>query len=134
KAMTAKAETLGLAGSRFANATGFSAKNHRMTAADVAKLAGLVLDRYPLDYGIFGERSFSFRGKSYANRNPLLGSFAGADGLKTGQTAAGGYGLVASAVRGGKRLIVVINGLPSEEARAAEAKRLLDWGFSRVAR
>lgn len=134
KAMTAAARALGLAGSRFANATGHAAKDHRMTAADIAKLASLILERHPERYRLFAEREFRFRGRSHANRNPLLGGFAGADGIKTGQTAAGGYGMAASAERDGKRLILVINGLPSEEARAAEARRLLDWGFRRLSR
>jgi D-alanyl-D-alanine carboxypeptidase (penicillin-binding protein 5/6) len=134
KAMTATAKELGLDGSRFANATGHTAKDHRMTAADVAKLAGLLLQRFPERWRVFAEREFRFRGQTYPNRNPLLGSFAGADGIKTGQTQAGGYGLAASAQRDGKRLILVINGLPSEEARAAEAARLLEWGFTRLSR
>jgi D-alanyl-D-alanine carboxypeptidase (penicillin-binding protein 5/6) len=134
KAMTAAARELGLAGSRFANATGHTAKDHRMTAADVAKLAGLVLQRHPDRYRIFAEREFRFRGQTYPNRNPLLGSYAGADGIKTGMTSAGGYGIAASAARDGKRLILVINGMPSEEARAEEARRLLDWGFARLSR
>ena len=132
--MTAKARALGLRRSRFANATGFTARGHHMTAADVAKLAGLIMDRFPERYPIFAARNFTFRGKSHANHNPLLGTFAGADGIKTGQTAAGGYGLAASAVRDGRRLILVINGLPSEAARAAEARRLLAWGFGLLAR
>jgi D-alanyl-D-alanine carboxypeptidase (penicillin-binding protein 5/6) len=134
KRMTETARALGLADSRFANATGHTAKNQRMTAADVAKLAGLLIERFPARYKVFAEREFRFRGRSYANRNPLLGGFAGADGIKTGQTAAGGYGMAASAVRDGKRVIVVVNGLPSEEARAAEARRLLDWGLGRLSR
>lgn len=131
KSMTSTARDLGLSGSRFANATGHTAKDHRMTAADIAKLAGAVLQRYPERYRMFAEREFRFRGQSYPNRNPLLGAYAGADGVKTGQTSAGGHGMAASAIRDGKRLILVVNGLPSEEARAEEAKRLLDWGFKR---
>ncbi|HEY7610511.1 MAG TPA: D-alanyl-D-alanine carboxypeptidase family protein [Alphaproteobacteria bacterium] len=134
KIMTETARELGLAGSRFANASGHTAKNHRMTAADVAKLAGIVLRRYPERYRLFAEREFRFRGQSHPNRNPLLGNLAGADGIKTGQTSAGGYGIAASAVRDGRRLILVLNGLPSEDARAAEARRLLDWGFARLSR
>jgi D-alanyl-D-alanine carboxypeptidase (penicillin-binding protein 5/6) len=134
KTMTATARELGLAGSRFANATGHTAKDHRMTAADVAKLAGLILQRFPERYRIFAEREIRFRGQTYPNRNPLLGSYAGADGIKTGMTSAGGYGIAAAAARDGKRLILVINGMPSEEARAAEARRLLDWGFGRLSR
>jgi D-alanyl-D-alanine carboxypeptidase (penicillin-binding protein 5/6) len=132
KTMTATARGLGLEDSRFANATGHTAKNHRMTAADVAKLAGLIIQRYPERYRIFAEREFKFRGQAHPNRNPLLGTFAGADGIKTGQTTAGGYGIAASAARDGKRLILVINGLDSEAARADEAKRLLDWGFRKL--
>jgi serine-type D-Ala-D-Ala carboxypeptidase (penicillin-binding protein 5/6) len=131
KTMTSAARDLGLPGSRFANATGHTAKDHRMTAADVAKLAGVILQRYPERYRMFAEREFRFRGQTYPNRNPLLGGYAGADGIKTGQTSAGGHGMAASAIRDGKRLILVINGLPSEEARAEEARRLLDWGFKR---
>ncbi len=134
KMMTATAREIGLAGSRFANATGHTAKDHRMTAADVAKLAALTLQRHPERYRMFGERELRFRNQTYPNRNPLLGSYAGADGVKTGMTSAGGYGIAASAMRDGKRLILVINGLPSEEARAAEARRLLDWGFARLSR
>ena len=134
RSMTATARDLGLVDSRFANATGQTAKNHRMTAADVAKLAGILLQRHPDRYRVFGELAFRFGGRSYSNRNVLLGSYVGADGIKTGMTAAGGYGMAASAVRDGRRLILVINGLPSEEARADEARRLLDWGFARLAR
>jgi D-alanyl-D-alanine carboxypeptidase (penicillin-binding protein 5/6) len=134
KRMTAKARELGLNDSRFANATGHTAKDHRMSAADIAKLAGLILERHAERYRLFAEREFRFRERSYANRNPLLGNFDAADGIKTGMTAAGGYGMVASAARGGKRLILVVNGLASEEARAQEAKRLLEWGFARPAR
>lgn len=132
RTMTATARALGLRGSRFANATGHAAADHQMTANDVAALAGLILKRYPDRYRLFAEREFRFRGQSHPNRNPLLGGFPGADGIKTGQTAAGGYGMAASAERNGKRLILVINGLPSEEARAAEARRLLEWGFRRL--
>ncbi len=134
RSMTATARELGLAGSRFANASGHTAKDHRMTAADIAKLAGILMQRFPERAGMFAEIAFQFRGQTFANRNPLLGSYAGADGVKTGMTAAGGYGIAASAVRNGKRLILVVNGLPSEEARAAEARRLLDWGFARLSR
>lgn len=134
RTMTARARDLGLAGSRFANASGHTAKDHRMTAADIAKLSGMLLQRFPDRYGMFAEIAFRFRGQTFANRNPLLGSYVGADGIKTGMTSAGGYGIAASAMRGGKRLILVINGMPSEEARAAEARRLLDWGFARLSR
>lgn len=134
KSMTEAARDLGLAGSQFANATGQTAKNHRMTAADVAKLSGIILRRHPDRYRVFGELAYRYGGRSYANRNVLLGSYVGADGIKTGMTAAGGYGMAVSAVRDGKRLILVINGLAGEEERAAEARRLLDWGFAQLSR
>src|SRR5262249_22817287 len=89
KTMTATAQALGRPGSRFANARGHTANDHRMTAADVAKLAGVILQRYPERYRVFSEREFRFRGQSHPNRNPLLGQYAGADGIKTGQTSAG---------------------------------------------
>jgi D-alanyl-D-alanine carboxypeptidase (penicillin-binding protein 5/6) len=133
KAMTEKAKELGLKGSRFANVTGHHAKDHRMTARDVAQLAARLIEKFPQHYRWFAEPEFRFRGETYRNRNPLLGAVAGADGIKTGQTAAGGYGLAGSAVRNGRRLIVVVNGLASEAARADEAKRLLEDGFRRLA-
>ena len=70
KTMTSTARDLGLSGSRFANATGHTAKGHNMTAADVAKLAGVILQRYPERYRMFAEREFRFRGQTYPNRNP----------------------------------------------------------------
>lgn len=131
--MTKRAKQLGLKKSRFRNATGFNAKGHRMSAADVALLAGLIIAKFPDYYAYFGKRSFAFGGKTHTNRNPLLGATRGVDGLKTGQTRKGGYGLVVSAKRGSLRLILVINGLKSESARKREAARLLEWGFARAA-
>ncbi len=130
--MTARAKALGLATSRFKSATGFTAKGQYMSANDLARLAARTINDFPLFYLYFRERRFTFRGKIYRNRNPVLGRVAGADGLKTGQTRAGGYGLVVSAERRGVRLILVINGLRSAKARAREAVRLLEWGFRKV--
>jgi hypothetical protein len=67
----------------------------------LATLAGALLKKFPDRWAIFAEREFRFRGQTYPNRNPLLGSYAGADGIKTGQTQAGGFGLAASAMRDG---------------------------------
>ena len=77
----------------------------------------------------FPTRSFAFNGVEQDNRNPLLYGFAGADGLKTGHTEEAGYGLAASAIRDGRRLISVVSGLPSKRARGQESERLLEWGF-----
>lgn len=130
--MTKRAKQLGLTKSRFRNATGFTARGHRMSAQDVALLAGLLIAKFPDHYQYFGQRSFTFGGRTYQNRNPLLGT-PGVDGLKTGQTRKGGYGLVASAKRGSLRLIVVVNGLKSESVRKREAARLLEWSFKNAA-
>ena len=132
-AMTRRARQLGLRDSAFRNATGFTAPNHLTSARDIARLAGLILARFPDRYRLFALRSIRFGGRSWRNPNPVLGRVDGADGLKTGYTRAGGYGLVASAKRGARRLILVVNGLKSEAARRREAIRLLRWGFGRPA-
>jgi D-alanyl-D-alanine carboxypeptidase (penicillin-binding protein 5/6) len=100
-----------------------------VTAKDLAKLAAYIIHEFPEYYRYFGEREFTWNGIKQANRNLLLGTYAGADGLKTGHTAASGYGMVASAQQDGRRLILVVNGLKSEADRAAETKRLFDLGF-----
>ena len=132
-AMTRRARQLGLRDSAFRNTTGFTAPNHLTSARDIARLAGLILARFPDRYRLFALRSIRFGGRSWRNPNPVLGRVDGADGLKTGYTRAGGYGLVASAKRGARRLILVVNGLKSEAARRREAIRLLRWGFGRPA-
>ncbi|NIQ95756.1 MAG: D-alanyl-D-alanine carboxypeptidase, partial [Desulfuromonadales bacterium] len=79
-------------------------------------------------YKIYAEKTFTFSGIRQGNRNPLLYRNIGADGLKTGHTEAAGFGLAASALRNGRRLILVVNGLPSSRARSAESHRLMSWG------
>lgn len=133
QAMNKRAREIGLIGSNFRNATGFTAKNHLMSAIDIARLAGLILAKYPRRYPLFAMRRVRFGKKTYRNRNPVLGAFKGADGLKTGQTKAGGYGLVASAKQGERRLILVINGLKNAKARKREAIRMFTWGFRQPA-
>lgn len=131
--MNRRAREIGLLNSNFRNATGFTADNHKMSAEDIARLAGLIIAKYPRRYPIFARRKVRFGKKNYRNRNPVLGRVKGADGLKTGQTRAGGYGLVASAKQGDRRLILVINGLKSSSARRREAVRLFKWGFKQPA-
>ncbi len=132
-AMTRRARQLGLRDTSFRNATGFTAPNHLTSARDIARLAGLILARFPDRYRLFALPSVRFGGRTWRNRNPVLGRVAGADGLKTGYTRAGGYGLVASAIQAGRRLILVVNGLKSEGERRQEAIRLLRWGFKQPA-
>jgi len=127
--MNKKAAELGLKGSHFANATGWPDPNHYMTAADLALLARRLLEDFPEYFHYYSKRSFTYSGIVQNNRNPVLGVVEGADGFKTGYTEASGYGLTATAVRDGRRLLMVINGLESTRERGAEAERLLNWGF-----
>ena len=127
--MTQKAEEIGMTGSHFTNSTGWPDPNHRMTARDLAILADRMIENFPDYYGYFSETEFTWNGIKQYNRNPLLGRVAGADGLKTGHTEEAGYGLTASAKRGDRRLILVVNGLGSVRARAEESARLMEWGF-----
>lgn len=127
--MTAEARRLGLEDSHFDNATGLPDPKHVMTARDLAKLAMHIMRDFPDMYHYFDEKTFTYNGIRQGNRNPLLYRDMGADGLKTGHTSAAGYGLVASAKRGDRRLVLVVTGLPSVKARSRESERLLEWGF-----
>jgi D-alanyl-D-alanine carboxypeptidase (penicillin-binding protein 5/6) len=127
--MTKRARELGLNKSYFSNSTGLPDPTLLTTARELAKLAQHIIKTYPEFYPIYGEKEFTWNKIRQQNRNPLLAMNLGADGLKTGFTQAGGYGLVGSAVQNGLRLIVVVNGLKSQNDRANEAKRLLEWGF-----
>lgn len=127
--MTRRAKELGLTQSHFTNSTGMPDVKEYMSARDLAMLSAHVIRHYPEYYPYFAEPDFTWSGIRQPNRNPLLSMRIGADGLKTGHTAAGGYGLAASAEQNGHRLILVINGLSSEHQRAEEARRLFDVGF-----
>jgi D-alanyl-D-alanine carboxypeptidase (penicillin-binding protein 5/6) len=127
--MNAEAKKIGLTGSVFKNASGLPHPEMRVTAHDLAKLASYIIREFPEHYHYFSEREFTWNGIKQANRNLLLGTYPGADGLKTGHTQDSGYGLVSSAVQDGRRLILVVNGLGGETERASESKRLLDIGF-----
>ena len=127
--MNAKAKELGMNNSHFMNASGWPAENHYSTARDLSLLAQHLLKDFPEYYHYFGEKDFTYNNIHQPNRDPLLGKVAGADGIKTGHTDIIGYGLIGSAVRDGRRLILVINGLQSDAARAEEGARLMEWGF-----
>src|SRR5882724_11318618 len=127
--MTKRARELGLTQSTFANSNGLPDPGNKMTVRELAKLARYVVQTYPDLYKLFGEREFTWNKIRQQNRNPLLTSLEGADGLKTGFTKEGGYGMVGSAVQNGMRLIVVVNGLDDPDDRASEAKKMLEWGF-----
>ncbi|MFW6027864.1 MAG: D-alanyl-D-alanine carboxypeptidase family protein, partial [bacterium] len=132
--MTERARELGLKNSTFKNATGWPHPEHRMTARDLALLARHIIRDYPDYYKYYAETDFTWNGIKQGNRNPLLYSFPGTDGLKTGHTEDSGYGLVASAERDGRRVVLVVNGLESINQRAAEARRLMALGFTQFAK
>jgi len=127
--MNARAGELGLTHSHFANATGLPDPSMAVSVRDLGRLALHLIHTYPQYYGIFNEREMTWNNIRQFNRNPLLNMGIGADGLKTGFTSGGGYGLVGSAVQNNWRLIVVVNGLKTDKERAEESKRLLEWGF-----
>jgi serine-type D-Ala-D-Ala carboxypeptidase (penicillin-binding protein 5/6) len=127
--MTKRARELGLTRSTFANSNGLPDPGNKMTVRELATLARHLIRTYPDFYKLFGEKEFTWNKIRQQNRNPLLNSLEGADGLKTGYTKEGGYGMVGSAAQNGIRLIAVINGLDDPDDRAAEAKKMLEWGF-----
>ena len=127
--MTEKAKEMGLVSATFRNATGWPHPEHRISAVDLAKLSKQTIEQHPEYYALYGERSFTWNGISQGNRNPLLGKFTGADGIKTGSTEDSGYGLVGSAIRGGKRRIIVVNGLGSKSERSDVSLRLMGAAF-----
>ena len=127
--MNTKANMLGMSGSHFQNVTGWPHNDHYTTAIDLATLAHLTIHKFPKLYRLFKEKSFTYNGIKQGNRNPLLYTYSGADGLKTGHTRASGYGLMASVVQDNRRIILVANGMGSVNGRARETERLLDYGF-----
>ncbi|MDM7946454.1 MAG: D-alanyl-D-alanine carboxypeptidase family protein [Oceanibaculum nanhaiense] len=127
--MTETARKIGLEKSVFRNATGWPDEDHVMTARELAVLAERIIADFPEYYHYYAETSFTYNDIRQGNRNPLLYTMNGADGLKTGHTEASGYGLTASAKRDGRRIILVVNGLPSMNARSQESGRLMDWAF-----
>ena len=126
--MNAKAKELGLTQSNFRNVTGWPDPDHRMSARDIATLARRLIQDFPEFYRYDAEKSFKYNNIEQENRNPLVQKGL-ADGLKTGHTEEAGYGLVVSAMRGNRRIIMVLNGLTSMHQRGEESERLLEWAF-----
>jgi D-alanyl-D-alanine carboxypeptidase (penicillin-binding protein 5/6) len=127
--MTERARELGMVSSTFTNASGWPEEGHRVTARDLALLAKRTIENFPQYYSFYSELEFTYNEIRQGNRNPLLYKKIGADGLKTGHTQEAGYGLTASAIRDGRRLILVLNGLESAAIRSREAERLIEYGF-----
>ena len=127
--MNAQAEALGMTGTHFENATGMPGENHYTTARDIATLTRAVITEFPQHYALYSEREFTYNGIKQYNRNKLLWRDPSVDGVKTGHTESAGYCLVASADRDGMRLISVVLGTSSEDARAQHSQALLNYGY-----
>jgi D-alanyl-D-alanine carboxypeptidase (penicillin-binding protein 5/6) len=128
--MNRRAEELGLRTARFRNVTGIDDPAQRISSRDLATLTRYLINTFPEFYPVYSRREFTFNNHTQQNRNPLLGAFAGADGVKTGHTDESGYGLIGSAVLNGQRRIIVFNGLPTMAARNTEAQRLMRAAFN----
>jgi D-alanyl-D-alanine carboxypeptidase (penicillin-binding protein 5/6) len=127
--MNTEAARLAMQNSRFTNVTGLSNPQHYSTAADMAKLATAVIRDYPEYYPLYSQKEFRYNNITQPNRNRLLWTDPFVDGMKTGHTDAAGWCLVASALRGDRRVLTVVLGANSDAARASEAQKLLNWGF-----
>ena len=131
--MNRQAQAWGLKNTSFRNVTGLTEANHHSSARDMAVIAGRVIADHPNFYPYYSLKQFSYNNIKQDNRNMLLGRDATVDGMKTGYTEAAGYCLVASAVRdmpnGKRRLLSVVMGTASREARASESQKLLNWGW-----
>lgn len=129
-AMTMRAHELGMKSSQFKNASGWPDPDHYSTARDLATLAQRIIVDYPHYYSLYSIKEFTYAGIKQANRNPLLYRDIGVDGIKTGHTDAGGYGLMASGEVNGRRVVMVINGMDSMSDRATESARLMSWALN----
>lgn len=127
--MTEKARYLGMKNTRFVNASGLPNPNHTTTARDIAILSLATLQHFPQYYKYFSQPEFVYANQVMKSHNRLLVNMPGADGIKTGYTAAAGFTLAASAQRDGKRLIAVVLGGPSTMARDQNVQALLEAGF-----
>jgi D-alanyl-D-alanine carboxypeptidase (penicillin-binding protein 5/6) len=127
--MNREAKRLGLANTRFTNATGLSTPQLHSTAEDLARLAVALIRDYPEHYALYSQKEYRYNNITQANRNRLLWLDPTVDGVKTGYTENAGYCLITSARRGERRLVSVVLGAASESARAVESQKLLNWGF-----
>ncbi len=131
--MNETAKKIGLTNSNFVNSTGWPDEGHYMSAKDIAVLARQIIKNFPEYYHYFSKEEYKYSNIKQKNRNSLLYRDLGVDGLKTGHTDDGGYGIVVSGENEGRRVLAVVNGLSSEMERADEAERLLNYGFRNFA-
>ena len=129
KLMNKTAAEIGLNNSSFANSTGLPHPDQRMSVEDLAILSRHIIKEFPDLYHYFKEKEFVYNNIKQGNRNPLLYTMSGADGLKTGHTEEAGFCLAASATKGDRRLIEVMSGMNSNKERSEESERLMSWGF-----
>ncbi len=122
-----KAAELGMKNSHFVNASGWPDPEHYSTPRDLAIMARALIHDYPEEYPIYSQKDFTYNNIKQGNRNPLLYSYPGTDGVKTGHAEEAGYGVIGSAVMNGRRVILVINGTKSMQERADESRKLMDW-------
>ena len=127
--MNRHAEEIGLTGSHFTNSTGLPDEQHYMTARDIARLGALTIEQYPEYYKWYSQKEFTFNDITQYNRNKLLWQDDSVDGIKTGHTESAGYCLATSALKDGMRLITVVLGTSSENARSDASQALLNYGF-----
>jgi D-alanyl-D-alanine carboxypeptidase (penicillin-binding protein 5/6) len=127
--MNAKAKELGLTNTNFRNCTGWPDPDQHMSCRDIANLARRIILDFPQYYHYDAEKTFKYNNIEQGNRNPLV-QRGTADGLKTGHTESGGYGVVASTLRGNRRVVLVLNGMQTMRERAEESERLMDWAFA----
>lgn len=127
--MTRKARSLGMNNTNYVNASGWPEPDQYTTVRDLATLAMATIRDFPEFYHYYSEKEFTYSKIKQGNRNPLLYKNIGADGLKTGHTEETGYGLVGSAIRDGRRIVMVAHGMGSMRERGEQAERLISWAF-----
>ncbi len=132
KLMNFYAKRLGMNNTNFVNSSGWPEKNHYSTVLDLAILSNAIIREFPNLYLYFSDKEFTYNEIKQPNRNKLLNSVQGADGLKTGFTKASGWGIAATAKRNDRRITVVINGTNSSRKRMNESSNLINWAFSQT--
>ena len=132
KLMNVYAKRLGMNNTNFINSSGWPEDDHYSTVYDLAILSNAVIREFPDLYLYFADEEFTYNDIKQPNRNKLLSSVQGADGLKTGFTKASGWGIAATAKREDRRITVVINGTNSSRSRMNESANLINWAFSQT--
>ncbi len=132
KLMNVYAKRLGMINTNFKNSSGWPEENHYSTVNDLAILSNAIIKDFPELYLYFADKEFTYNQIKQPNRNKLLSSVQGADGLKTGFTKDSGWGIAATAKRENRRITVVINGTNSSRSRLNEASNLINWAFSQT--